>query len=399
MKILFANKFFFLNGGSERVFFQERDYLTRNGHSVIDFSMQDERNFPSPHSEFFVPNISYHGVQGYRSKLQLAISFVHSWGAVGNLEKLLKIERPEIAHLHNIYHQLTPSIIPVLKRHGIKVVLTMHDSKLVCPSYLALSREKICTDCNGRAFWKPFTTNCQEGRGKGALLAAEALFHKWRKSYEAVDLFISPSRFLADLTACRIPREKIRVLRNGIDTAEFEPSYDDQGYALYFGRISREKGIESLLKAHAAMPTPVKLKVVGTGPMKDKLQARYREVEFLGYKSGIELNSIIRNAAFVVVPSEWYENCSMVVLESMAFGKPVIGSRTGGIPEQIEDNETGFLFEMGNFEELSEKMGTLSVNPDMRVRMGMAARNKLEKEFSLARHCEKLVDMYNKLLL
>lgn len=331
--------------------------------------------------------------------MQLAISFVHSWGAVENLERLLKKERPEIAHLHNIYHQLTPSIIPVLKRYGIKVVLTMHDSKLVCPSYLALRREKICTDCNGRAFWKPFTTNCQESRSKGALLAAEALFHKWRKSYEAVDLFISPSRFLADLTSCRIPREKIRVLRNGINTAEFQPSYDDKGYALYFGRISREKGIESLLKAHAAMPTPVKLKVVGTGPMQDELQARYSEVEFLGYKSDNELNSIIRNAAFVVVPSEWYENCSMVVLEAMAFGKPVIGSRTGGIPEQIEDNETGFLFEMGNVEELAEKMGTLSVNPDMRVRMGMAARNKLEKEFSLARHCEKLVDMYNKLLL
>ncbi len=368
------------------------------GVEIVDFSMQDDRNFPSPYSEYFVPNISYNNDRSAQTRFQHAISFAHSSIAVERLEKLLQQEQPSIAHLHNIYHQLTPSIIPVLKRHGIKVALTLHDYKLVCPSYLALNGEEICTACNGRFFWKPLTTNCQGSRIKGLLLAVEAFFHKWRKSYEAVDLFISPSRFLADLTSYRIPQNKIRILHNGIDVAEYLPNLNDQGYGLYFGRISREKGIETLLKAHAAMATSVPLKVVGTGPLLEELHSKYTGAEFLGYKSSDELNCIIKNAAFVVVPSKWYENCAMAILEAMVFGKPVIGSRIGGIPEQIQDNKTGFLFEMGNSEELAEKMKILACDPEMRTRMGHAARKKLEKEYSLASHCKGLMDICNELL-
>lgn len=398
MKILLANKFFHLNGGSERVFFQERDFLAGKGLDVIDFSMRDPRNVESPYSQYFIDNIDYGSARGFVQKIKTAVSFVHSSEAVANLTYLIKKERPDIAHLHNIYHQLTPSIIPVLQKHGVKVVFTLHDSKLVCPSYLALHGEDICTACNGHTFWKPFTTNCQNSRGKGLLLAMEALFHKWRGSYEAVDLFLAPSQFLADLTACRIPQEKIRVLRNGIDIAEFQPHCDDQGYGLYFGRLSREKGVETLLAAHAAMATSLPLKIVGTGPLFDELRGRYGNAEFLGYKSGNELNDIIKNAAFVVVPSECYENCSMVVLEAMAFGKPIIGSRIGGIPEQVDDGISGFLFEMGNANELAGKMATLAADSELRKTMGKAARQKVEEKYSLARHNEDLLGIYNHLL-
>lgn len=398
MDILLANKFFYLNGGSERVFFQEKTFLQEMGHKVIDFSMEDERNLPSPYSDFFVPNIDYHGNGSIRSKLQQSASFIHSTVAVKNLEKLLRQEKPEIAHLHNIYHQLTPSIIPILKEHGVKIVLTTHDCKLVCPSYNALNGKQICTACNGRSFWKPVTRNCQDSCGKELLLAAEALFHKWRRSYDAVDLFISPSQFLADLTACRIPKEKIRVLRNGIDTTEFKPRFADQNYALYFGRLSKEKGIETLLVAHASMSSRLPLKLVGTGPLLDTLRQKHPEAEFLGYKTGQELKELIANAAFVVVPSEWYENCSMVVLESMAFGKPVIGSRVGGIPEQIEDGVTGFLFEMGNATELARRMDIMGQDKDLRLLMGKEARLKLEREYSLTDHCRQLLNIYLELL-
>lgn len=399
MNILLANKFFHLNGGSERVFFQERFLLLGLGHKIIDFSMEDERNIPSPYSDFFVPNIDYHRTGGIHRKLQQAAAFIHSTVAVGNLEKLLRQEKPEIAHLHNIYHQLTPSIIPILKNHGVKVVMTMHDCKLVCPSYNALSGKLICTACLGRYFWKPFTTNCQGSRSRGLLLALEAFFHKWRRSYEAVDLFLSPSQFIADLTATRIPKEKIRVLRNGMDTNEFHPHWEDQGYGLYFGRLSREKGIDTLLQAHTAMPFSVPLKVVGTGPLEKTLRNAYPAAEFLGYKTGKELKDLVANSAFVVVPSEWYENCSMVVLEAMAMGKPVIGSRIGGIPEQVEDGKTGFLFEMGNAEELGRKMAALATDPELRQRLGRAARKKLEREYSLAAHGEGLLDIYSEVLM
>ncbi|MBM9514823.1 glycosyltransferase family 4 protein [Desulfogranum marinum] len=398
MKILFANKFFYLNGGSETVFFQEREFFLANGHHVIDFSMQDEKNNVSPYSEFFIKKIDFQQNVSLKDKAQQAISFIHSSEAVSKLEQLIVQEKPDIAHLHNIYHQLTPSIIPVLKKHGVKIVVTLHDYKLICPSYLALKDGEICDACQGKHFWKPFTSNCQKSHLQGLLLSLEAYWHKWKRSYDKVDLFLSPSSFLADLIAKRITADKIQVLHNGIDTDKYQPNFSDQDYALYFGRLSKEKGITTLLQAHKNLGAELPLKIVGTGPLEEELRIDYPTVEFLGYQSGQSLHDIVANAAFVVVPSEWYENCSMVVLESMAFGKPVIGSRIGGIPEQVEDGKTGFLFEIGNVPKLTQKMTMLMKNTTLRGEMGRRAREKLKKEYSVDEHNEQLLWIYSTLL-
>jgi len=380
------------------VFFQERGFLIHQGHDVIDFSMLDSRNFSSPYSSFFVPNIDYSESIGIRKKLKHAASFVHSAMAVKNIEQLVKKVKPAIAHLHNMYHQLTPSIIPVLKANGVKVVLTLHDYKLICPSYLALSDNSICNACEGKYFWRPFLTNCQCSLSHGFLLMLEAYWHKWKKTYELVDVFLAPSHFIANLISRRIPEKKIRVLHNGIDVSDFKPSYQDNGYGLYFGRLSKEKGIETLLKAHDLIHEQFSLKIVGTGPIENELKSNFKQAEFLGYKTGEALKEIIANASFVVVPSKCYENCSMVVLEAMALCKPVIGSNIGGIPEQIEDGKTGFLFEMGNVDELAEKMKFLSENPSLRLELGKAARKKVVLEYSLKQHCDGLLEIYKDLL-
>ncbi len=394
MRILFANKFFHLKGGAETVFFQEREFLQTQGHHIIDFSMMDDRNFFSPYSSSFVSNIDYHQKNGVATKAKQAIKFIHSSEAVNKLEKLISRERPVLAHLHNIYHQLSPAIIPVLKKHGVKTVLTLHDYKLVCPSYLCFNNGKICEACQGRDFWKALTHNCQDSIAKSLLLTIEAMWHKWLKSYEGVDFFLATSQFMADMTARRVSAEKIRLLLNGINVDEYHPVFNDDGYALYFGRLSREKGVDTLLRAHASISRALKLKIVGTGPLKDELHNSYPKAEFLGYRSGEELKNLVAKAAFVVVPSEWYENCSMVVLEAMALGKPVIGSRIGGIPEQIDDGRTGLLFEMGNVEELVAKMQALASDSILRAAMGQAAREKLEKYYSLTRHCRQLISLY-----
>ncbi|MFH1932099.1 MAG: glycosyltransferase family 4 protein [Pseudomonadota bacterium] len=398
LKVIKCNKFFFLNGGSERVFFQERKFLLNQGVDVVDFSMADPRNFPSHYSPFFISNIDYQGSVSIFSKIKQGAKFVHSKEAVKKIERIVREERPDIAHLHNIYHHLTPSIIPVLKKHGVKIVLTLHDGKLICPSYLMLRRGEICTACEGRYFWKPVTKKCQGSLIRELLLMFEAYWHKWKGNYRLVDLYIAPSRFIAELISRRIPEEKIRVFHNGVDTDGINQSIQDEGYGLYFGRISKEKGIETLLKAHKSFSDNMVLKIVGTGPMEDALRKGYPDVEFLGYKKGEDLNEIIRKSAFVVVPSECYENCSMVVLEAMSMGKPIIGSRIGGIPEQIEDGRTGFLFEMGNVGELAEKMKILTQNKKMRVEYGKAARKKVESEYSLASHCKGLLGIYDELL-
>lgn len=398
IKVLLANKFFFLKGGSERVFFQERDFLLQLGVKVIDFSMEDSQNFYSPHSSYFVSNIDYQNDRGFLKKLCEAVQLVHSVEAIKKLTKLIEMESPDIAHLHNVYHQITPSIIPLLKKHGVKVVVTLHDGKLICPGYHMLDRGKVCVNCRNGSFWRPAVKNCQGSRLRGLLLTIEAYWHKWAGSYEQVDRFLVPSRFMADLISQRIPKEKISVLHNGVDINKYLPSYNGKGYTLYFGRISKEKGIETLLKAHGAFTGKRNLKVVGTGPLLKELRERYHNVEFLGYKHGANLRGIIANSAFVVAPSECYENCSMVVLEAMAMGKPVIGTRIGGIPEQIEERKTGLLFEAGNVQDLRDKMALLWDDQELRAKMGKASREKLEKEYSMNSHCARLLAIYEEVL-
>jgi glycosyltransferase involved in cell wall biosynthesis len=398
MKVLLANKFFHTKGGSERVLFQERQFLLDHGHVVVDFSMQDSMNYPSPYAGSFVRHIDYQNAPGILNKAKQAVKFIHSPEAIKKLKRLIDKERPDIAHLHNIYHQITPSIIPLLKRHGIPVVLTLHDSKLICPSYLMLNKGRICQECAGCNFWRPLAMHCQNSRIQELLFMLEAYWHLWRASYDGVDLFLSPSRFMADLVSQRIPKEKIRVLPNGIDTTTFTPAWDDLGYVIYVGRVTAEKGIETLLKAHDLSGRAFSLKIVGTGPDFDNLRRSYPHAEFIGYREGDELYKFIRNAACVVVPSECLENCSMVILEAMVMGKPVIGSRTGGIPEQIEDGKTGLLFEIGNASELAEKLDHLMKNPMLRVVFGKAARQKCEREYALQKHNHELLEIYMHLL-
>lgn len=393
-----ANKYFFLNGGSEKVFFQERDYLLKKHISVIDFSMNHYKNLETKYSEYFVKNVNYHYHRGLARKFRTAISVIHSPEVIRKITTLADKEPPDIAHFHNIYHQLTPSIIPVLKRKGIKIIMTLHDYKLVCPSYLMLKKGKICQECLYGKYYKAFITRCQESLLNGALLSAEAYWHLWKRSYDHVDLFISPSKFLAELiTTHRIDQRRVTTLRNGIDVERYEPQYHDSGYVLYFGRLSKEKGIFTLLNAHASC-SEIPLKIAGSGPLEKELKDLFINAEFLGYQSGDKLMELVRNSAYVVVPSEWNENCSMVVLEAMALGKPLIGSKVGGIPEQIEDGKTGFLFEMNNTDELVRKMKQLWKNKYLRMKMGRASRRKIEEKFSLQKHCSELLNLYYKVL-
>ncbi|OQY42453.1 MAG: hypothetical protein B6240_13900, partial [Desulfobacteraceae bacterium 4572_87] len=208
-----------------------------------------------------------------------------------------------------------------------------------------------------------------------------------------------PSRFLADIVAkYRIDPARIRVLPNGIDTDTSGYSKEDRNYALFLGRISKEKGVETLLDAYNPAWNGFKLKIVGTGPLMGRLKTRYPDVEFTGNKTGSELEELVRNASFVVAPSECNENGSMSILSAMAFGKPVIASKIGGIPEQVDDNKTGCLFKMGDPGDLAEKMAFLADNKDLRRKMGKAARKKAEEAYSLDLHCQKLIGIYEELL-
>lgn len=395
MKVLLANKFFFRNGGSEVVMFQERDYLLGAGHEVVDFSMQDERNLPSPNSAFFVSGQDYRGGGGKLGKLKSAFSLIHSAEAVGRISALIRQTRPDLVHCHNIYHQLTPSIIGAAKGLGVPVVLTLHDSKPVCPVYSRLRHGKPCSACLDGDFRQVLTHRCADGSmGKSALLYAEAVVQRRLGNYEKVDAYIAPSRFMQEAIAHRIPAERIHLLYNGVDTETVRGSGADEGYALYLGRLSGEKGVRTLLQAHESSKGGWPLVVAGTGPLEAELKLQHKQASFIGHVSGERLRDVIDRAAVVVVPSECYENCPMSVLEAMAFGKPVVGSRMGGIPELVVDGETGLLFEAGNVDNLRGQLDQLMKDGDLRRRFGDKARQRVEAEFSLARHNAGLMKVY-----
>ncbi len=399
MKILLANKFFHLKGGSERVLFQERQALLDQGHEVVDFSMRHPDNLASPHASHFLEPIDYHAPASPARRLALMAAFISSPEALRRLKSLVLATRPDIAHLHNIYHQITPAIIPLLRGLGVKVVLTLHDGKVVCPSYIMLRDGKPCTRCGGTDFRHAFLGRCGGGLAKSLLLSAEACWHGFRGSYARVDAIVSPSRFLADLAEKRPDLAgKVTVIPNGVDTDALSPCFEDDGYALYLGRLSAEKGIRTLLLAHAALPGQVRLKIAGAGPVMDELRAEFPLAEFLGHQSGEELVRLVQRASFVVAPSEWYENCPMSVLEAMALGKPVIGAAIGGIPELVDHGRTGLLFPAGDAQALGAAMQRLWAETGLRDKMGRAARQRAEDGYSARLHCQRLLELFEGLL-
>lgn len=397
-KVLFANKFFFRNGGSEVVMFDEMELMRRRNVDVVEFSMNDDRNLPSRFHSYFVSQKSYRA-SSRREKLRSALSLIHSSEAVSQITRLIRDEKPDVLHCHNIYHQLTPSIVSAAADMGVPVVLTLHDYKPVCPVYTQLSNGQPCARCGDGTFEAILARRCADGSlGRSALLWAEARYHALLGSYHRVEKFIAPSRFMYEAIVRRFSADKVIHIPNGIDSSRIDMSVGDDGYILYCGRLSPEKGVEDLLKAHTTAHGAWRLVIAGTGPLLDELRKKYPAADFKGHLSGIELERTIRGAALIVVPSVWHENSPLSILEAMAHGKPVVASRIGGIPELVRDGTTGLLFDPGNASELSEKIRDLLADRSRRETFGRNAREIVEIEYSLERHGAALFSLYADLI-
>lgn len=398
MRVLLANKFFFPNGGSERVMFDERDFLIRSGIDVVDFSMHHNRNLPSPYHRYFIDNREYRS-GGAVNALDRAVSLIHSREAVKKIGSLIDETRPQVLHCHNIYHQMTPSIIGAAKSRGIPVVLTLHDSKPVCPIYTGVRAGQLCALCGKGDFSHVVRNRCADGSlARSLTLYAEAVVQRWLGNYEKVDRFVAPSRFMRNAVLARFPPDKVVLLYNGVDTQNIRPTGRDDGYVLYCGRLAPGKGVETLLNAHRALGSPWPLVIAGSGPLADQLSSQFGgNVRFTGHLSGDALSATFANAALVVIPSEWSENCSMTILEAMAYGKATIGSRIGGIPELIVDGKTGLMFEAKNTGQLARCLAQLMDDPSRRAAMGEHGRNRVEMLFSLDRHNAALLALYSSL--
>ncbi|MDZ7319498.1 MAG: glycosyltransferase family 4 protein [candidate division KSB1 bacterium] len=410
MKILMANKFYFIKGGSERYYFELTKVLHDHGHTVIPFSMKHPRNFSSEYSDYFVDNIEFNldsGWEKLKNSPRIAGRILYSMHARKKIEQLIEQTRPDIAHLHMIDHQMSPSILHSLRKYKIPVLLTAHQLKVVCPNYRLFNwnTKQVCEKCLHGNYFYPIIEKCHKNsRLAGLLLTLETYLHKLLRLYENyVDIFHVPSKFYGrKFVEAGIPSHKVQQLYYTIRIDDYMPQYEADDYYVYFGRLEEAKGLLTLLQA-AEQVRQSQLWLIGEGYYRQELEAfaaqrNLRHVKFLGGKWGEDLKKIISRAKFVIIPSECYDNSPLVVYEAYAMGKPVIGSDIGGIPELIDHQTTGLLFPPGNSEALAEKIGFLLEHPQLVREYGQNARAKAEREFSPQVHYEKIYQLYQNLV-
>lgn len=404
MRVLQVNKFHWLKGGSERYYFDLQRELAARGHEVAVFASAHPSNEASPWSAFFVPHSDYQGA-GPLQAWRLARAVVDNREAAARLARLLDEFRPDVAHLHNVHHQLSPSILAPLAERGIPVVQTLHDYKWVCPAYLFHSRGEVCTRCGPGARFAPvLTRRCLHDSFARSAVAWFELTRSWRRGdARRVDAFLAPSRFLRDqVVAHGLPAERVRHEPYFLREADYRPADAPGSVFLYAGRLSREKGLPTLFAALERAPG-VRLEVAGTGPLEEELRrdaaARTLPVTFLGHLGAADLHAAIRRARAVVVPSAWYENFPYAVLEALALGVPVIGAAIGGIPEMIEEGVTGRLVPPGDVAALARALEEFGALPVARLHaMGEAARRGLVEQWGVEAGMARILALYDTLI-
>ena len=400
--LLSINNYYYPRGGAEVVFLRHNSMLNDAGFRVVPFAMNHRMNVGGAERSEFVSELEYSGESdGVLTKVRKGLKAVYSFEARSKLARLIDHSAPDVCHAHNVYHHLSPSILGLVRARGIPLVMTLHDLKIACPAYSMLSHDGVCERCRNGRLYQVVTHRCMKGSlALSALVMVESYLHRLLGSYlRNVDRFLVPSRFyLHKLVEWGFPSERFEYVPNFVSADSFEACYAPGTRFVYFGRLSREKGIATLIRA--AAEANVGVDVIGAGPAEPELRALASggDVRFLGFMTGAKLNAAVSSARAVVVPSELYENAPLVVLEAAALGKPLIVARIGGLPELVVENESGWSFVSRSVGELAATLRRVAALPDADVAAaGMAARRHVEHEFSPRSYLDRIRGVYSRL--
>lgn len=345
MKILQANKFYYHRGGAEKVFFDTIAGLREENHEVQEFSMNHLQNLKSSYDKYFISEVDLtDGKKWWHN-------FWHLFKSAEVDEKLNLMfkekGKPDVAHLHNVYHQLSAGIFKKMKRSKIPTVLTVHDVQVMCPNHRMIRNNSVCERCHKHKYYQCVLGRCVEGSFIKSKVAALEAYYYWLKGiYQGVDIFITPSQFFKDkMISWGFPEHKIKVVRNPYTPPSKVPELGNK--VLYLGRLHQEKGIkvfmESLLQVR-----DLPVIIAGNGPEEKWVEEFIKKndlknVETVGWIADNKWEEIIKQAKVVVVPSLFYENCSISILEALGYGRLVVATDRGGNSELIKDGKTGFL--------------------------------------------------------
>jgi len=371
-------------GGEDITFASERDLLHRHGIDVIEYIDNNDRiNHLNP--------------------ISAAIQTVWSQASFDALLELIRDSEPDIAHFHNTFLMISPSAYYACQEMNVPVVQTIHNYRLSCLAANFYRDGEVCEDCLGRRFALPGVYHrCYRNSYSQSFVVASMLSYHWfrRTWQEQVNAYIALTDFNREkLIQFGIPSGKI--FRKPVFVDNVADSARQAGdFALYIGRLSREKGLETLIPAFSHLDF-IPLKIAGDGPSRtyvEKYSKKYPHIQYLGFQERNEINSLLRNARFMVFPSEWYEVSPRTVVEAFALHLPIIASRLGAMAELVRDGETGLLFEAGNAEDLADKVKWLWANPQEVIRMGNNARKEYEEKYTPERNYEILMDIYEKVI-
>ena len=397
MRVLLVNKFYYPRGGDCVVVLNTEALLREHGIEADVFAMQYPENLPARYQNRFASEVSFSGGMGNRLR---ALRRTLGMDDVSHCFKAVLDEfKPDVVHLHNIHSYLSPVVGVLAHQRGIRVVWTLHDYKLLCPRYDCLLDGRPCERCVTGGKHDVLTHRCMKGSLPASAVARmEAIKWNRRVLEQNTDLFVCPSQFMADMMKKGgFNPAKLLVLNNFIDPIKFrryqaiDNTVPREDYYCYVGRLSAEKGLASLLEVASRLP--YRLKVAGGGPLEAELRERYgaySNIEFLGMLDADAVARLLANARLSVVPSQWYENNPLSVVESLCAGTPVAGADIGGIPELIDD-ESGIVFKPFDNDALS---AALSSALPRRWNHAEIARKSLQR-FSQQTHLQVLMnDVY-----
>lgn len=402
MRIIQVNKFYYLRGGAEKYLLTAEAELKARGHEVAIFSMEHPKNLPNPYDKYFVSRVSF-SEGGFSNKIQAAIRIFWSLEAKRKFEHLIRDFKPDLIHLHNVYHHLSPSILKVSQKYKIPVIMHLHDYKLICPNYQLFTQNKYCERCRGGHYYNCFKYRCLKNSSLKSALAGLAMFyhHSYLKIYEKnINLLIAPSKFIKDVFVRFAWLESsIKQLYNFSEDKYLNaPLSSEKDYLLYLGRLGPEKGIDVLIRA--LVKTKHTLKIAGLGPEEKNLKNLSQElglenrIEFVGFKDGSEKEELIAQAKAIIIPSIWPENMPFSLLEAMAKAKVVLVSKVGGLGELIDDGVNGFIFTPGSSQAITDCLNRLE-NSD-RLAIGQRARDRV-RGLEIKNHFKELEEVYTNL--
>jgi glycosyltransferase involved in cell wall biosynthesis len=410
MNIALVNKFIFENGGQESVMLEDAKLLTEAGHTVAFWGMQHPRLLPNlPYQHTFAPQVDFSS-PGKRlslgQKLSLARRFVRSPQAAQGFAQFIQAFKPDVIHVHGIAHQLTPSILQVAQQHHIPVVQTVHDYQLICPAYTLLRGdgtvcESVSCQTEGKGFMPCITHTCIKGSKGASVLNAVEMAVNAKPAVQWVSHFIAPSQFMARL----LTQHGVGPVTHITNTiAPPPPALKPDGvpphYAMFAGRLSHEKGLDTLLEAAISLPE-LPLLIVGDGPERDRLKAKAAHaphIQWLGFNPRSEVIPLLAHASAMILPSEWYENLPVSIIEAQMMGTPVITANIGGLPEMVQHQQTGWLFNSRDVAGLRACMQDLVNNPEKSAQYGQAGLAFAQKQYGPATHLQQLQAVYQQVL-